>query len=66
MEDKEKLKIINREIIALGQYYRNDWSGFDGRTLRDELYRLSDWIENDNNKNFDEFTKSLKEQEEYF
>lgn len=29
---------------ALGQAYRDDWSEFDGRTLRDQLNELEDMI----------------------
>ena len=39
-----KTEILKREISALGQYYRNDWSDFDGRTLRDELDSIMEWF----------------------
>ena len=32
-------------LTALGQAYRDDWSGFDGRTLRDELDKIAGIIE---------------------
>jgi len=63
--EKEKQDILLRELSCLGQYYRNDWSDFDGRTLRYELNQLIKFIESDD-KEFNEFSQQLKEQEEGF
>lgn len=49
------------ELEALGQYYRNDWSEVDGRTIRMELETIA---ENLRNKTYStEYRELLKEQE---
>lgn len=30
------------ELEAMGDYYRRDWSGFDGRTFRNEMEQLAE------------------------
>ena len=39
------LEITLREMQAIGQAWRLDWSDFDGRVLRNQLNDLSDWAE---------------------
>lgn len=39
------LSTVLREMRAYGAGWRMDWSGFDGRTLRDQLGGLADWAE---------------------
>ena len=58
----ERIAIAQRELKALGQYYRNDWSDFDGRTLRTELEELATFLSSDK-LDFTEFTSDLKDQE---
>ena len=58
----ERIAIAQRELKALGQYYRNDWSDFDGRTLRTELEELATFLSSDK-QDFTEFTSDLKDQE---
>ncbi len=43
MEDKKVLEVVLREMKAYGEGWRMDWSGFDGRTLRDQLNSLAAW-----------------------
>lgn len=63
--DKEALKMnIIRQLKALGAYYRADWSGFDGRTLRNELDGFCKEIEKEDFSNT--FTKDLIRQSERF
>ena len=61
---------MGRELNALGQSYRNDWSDFDGRTLRSQLGGLVTWsfeaLKNGAQPDFTYFSDSLKEQEEDF
>jgi hypothetical protein len=45
MEPKRVVEIMAREIRAYGQAWRNDWSGFDGRQLRDQLKGVAMWGE---------------------
>lgn len=66
MNAEKVVEIMGRELGAIGQYYRNDWSGFDGRTLRSELDRLARWgagaVNGDGPEDFTEFTEQLAEQ----
>ena len=59
-------KVICRELYAIGQYYRNDWSEFDGRSLQVQLEDLALWIDKATNGETQEeymgFTKLLAEQ----
>lgn len=59
----EKIKILERELKALGQYYRNDWSDFDGRTLRDQIDDIFLWFNNNENTEFVNFTEKLAKQD---
>ncbi len=34
-----------KEVRAIGQHYRDDWSNFDGRTLRAQLIQATDGLE---------------------
>jgi len=43
VEALEVLKIVLREMTAYGYGWRNDWSNFDGRHLRDQLNDLETW-----------------------
>jgi len=36
-EQDKRIEIVSKCLNALGQAWRGDWSGFDGRTLRSEL-----------------------------
>lgn len=36
----ERIAWAIQSISSLGQYWREDWSDFDGRTLRDQLKRV--------------------------
>ncbi len=60
MDKKENLI---RELQALGQYYRNDWSDFDGRSLRSELSQICSWYKDENDVDeFKVFSEMLEEQ----
>ncbi len=37
---EKRIEIAIRELTSLGQGWRNDWSGFDGRTLRRQLEEI--------------------------
>lgn len=59
------IQSMRRELNALGQYYRNDWSDFDGRTLRSQLNQLTNWsirVVDDKVEDFTEFTELLEDQ----
>ena len=59
------IQSMRRELNALGQYYRNDWSDFDGRTLRSQLNQLTNWsikAIDDKVEDFTEFTELLEDQ----
>ena len=43
MEAKDVLVIVLREMTAYGYGWRNDWSDFDGRHLRNQLNDLEEW-----------------------
>ena len=43
MDTSKVLKIVLREMTAYGRGWRNDWSWFDGRILRNQLNSLNDW-----------------------
>ena len=43
MEAVKVLEVVIREMRAYGWGWRNDWSQFDGRLLRDQLCALSAW-----------------------
>lgn len=59
----DKINIAIRELRALGQYYRNDWSGFDGRTLRDQLAEFANFLSAET-EDFTLFTELLEEQKD--
>lgn len=67
MNAEKIVEIMGRELDAIGQYYRNDWSGFDGRTLQGELNRLATWgigaVKGEGVEDFTEFTEQLAEQD---
>lgn len=59
------IQSMRRELNALGQYYRNDWSDFDGRTLRSQLNQLTNWsirVVDNKVEDFTEFTELLEDQ----
>ena len=61
-----RAEVAAREMRRLGQYYRNDWSDFDGRTLRYHLDALAEWLTLPFDKDVEEFTnfsEMLEEQE---
>ena len=61
--DKEIiLTEIQAELSALGQFWRNDWSEFDGRSLRDDMDNLIEEIKD--KKISTELRDQLKAQEE--
>lgn len=66
MNEKNVIEIMGRELAAIGQYYRNDWSDFDGRTLRSQLAGLAAWGKQAANgeivDEFTSFTEMLTEQ----
>ena len=45
MDPEDVLKVVLREMRAIGSGWRADWSGFDGRTLRNQLDDLARWAE---------------------
>jgi len=46
MTDREILEVVLREMTAYGRRWRSNWSGFDGRTLRDQLNGIANWANN--------------------
>jgi len=54
MNDIEELKA---EIRALGAIWRNDWNGFDGRTLQHQIERIIKNIES--GEDIDHYRKEL-------
>ena len=38
---------VQAALEDLGEHYRNDWSSFDGRSLRMELDELASWLTSD-------------------
>lgn len=60
----DKKQILIRELTSLGSYWRNDWSDFDGRTLRNQLGHITRWYADDNNESdFTDFTELLASEE---
>ena len=66
MKAEKVIEIMGRELRAIGKYYRNDWSDFDGRSLRSQLENLASWGEKatkgDTQEEFTGFTEMLTEQ----
>jgi hypothetical protein len=66
MDAAKVVEIMGRELAAIGQYYRNDWSGFDGRTLRSQLADLASWgdkaTKGETQEEYTDFTEMLVEQ----
>lgn len=46
MKAEDVLKIVLREMVAYGYAWRNDWSDFDGRWLRNQLDGIEEWAAN--------------------
>ena len=67
MNAEKVVEIMGRELAAIGQYYRNDWSDFDGRTLRSQLADLASWgakaAKGETQEEYANFTKMLAEQD---
>ncbi len=69
MNAEQVVEIMCRELGAIGQYYRNDWSDFDGRSLRSQLAGLASWGTQavkapiETQEEFTGFTEMLAEQE---
>lgn len=67
MDAKKVVEIMGRELGAIGQFYRNDWSDFDGRSLRSQLNELASWgkhaINGETQEEFTRFTERLAEQD---
>lgn len=66
MDAVKVVEIMGRELVAIGQYYRNDWSDFDGRTLRSQLDDLVSWgnkaTKGETQEEYTAFTEMLAEQ----
>ena len=66
MDAAKVVEIMGRELAAIGQYYRNDWSDFDGRTLRSQLADLASWgdkaTKGETQEEYADFTEMLAEQ----
>lgn len=62
MTNEERINNACDELTALAQYWRNDWSGFDGRTLRRQLNLIVGILKD--GKESTEFQEMLKEQEQ--
>ena len=45
MEAQEVLDIVLREMVAIGEGWRCDWGGFDGRSLRSQLNSIAKWAD---------------------
>ena len=43
MDDQQILHVVLREMQAIGSGWRNNWSEFDGRWLRDQLDAIAVW-----------------------
>ena len=43
MKIEKILEVVLRETCAYGDGWRNDWNGFDGRTLQGQLQGVSEW-----------------------
>ena len=41
MKAEKVLEIVNRELTAIGNGWRYDWSDFDGRSLSSQLSSIS-------------------------
>ena len=54
------LKIVLREMKAIGEGWRMDWSDFDGRTLRDQLNNLAEWAETGDDPDYTSGSEFLK------
>ena len=69
MKPKKVLEIVLREMTAIGTFYRNDWSDFDGRTLRNKMDSLSEWatlaLKSETDLDYTEDTEALKKQSKY-
>ncbi len=59
----DKVKILQRELESLGQYYRNDWSDFDGRTLRSQIEDIFVWFNSEDSSEFRTYTEMLGRQD---
>ena len=66
MDAQKVLDIVLREMTAIGEGWRADWNGFDGRTLRHQLGKLADWarmaLRSDNDLDYTDGTEFLKDQ----
>lgn len=57
-----KKEILTRELEALGEGYRNDWSMFDGRVLQSEIQSILNWFNDETKtKDFNSFSKKLED-----
>ena len=59
---EKKKEVIKRELLALGQDYRLDWSCFDGRTFKAEMEIIVNFIDSDK-EDFSNFSNNLKHTE---
>ncbi|MDD5616329.1 MAG: hypothetical protein PHH85_09025 [Candidatus Methanoperedens sp.] len=46
-ENMTDIEVLKAEVRAIGQYWRNDWSSFDGRELRDQINKAIDNFEHE-------------------
>ena len=42
-----RVEFLQKALIALGEAYRGDWSGVDGREIRSELEELARFLDED-------------------
>jgi len=65
MESTQVLSIVLREMTSYAAGWRLDWSNFDGRDLRRQLYELRDWAHDAcAGKTDEEYTQGTKFREE--
>ena len=57
------LKVVLREMTAIADGWRFDWSDFDGRTLQHQLERLETWAESNTTEEYKRGTEFREEQE---
>ena len=59
------LQVVLREMMAVRDYWRSDWSDFDGRTLECQLEGIEEWankaIANETNEEYTGETDSSRE-----
>ena len=65
MKSEKVLQIVLREMMAVRDYWRSDWSDFDGRTLECQLEGIEEWankaVADKTNEEYTEETDGYKE-----